>query len=458
MILFFIRRYNDIDHTIPIVYKFACSGKNDIAVLCLNYLYDLDNDYRLEYLRKKYNVDIEYLYSYHKPSLIYKFLSYFICNRFYRTTLKLYRKKAFKLFFRKSSYPNIDIILKLIFFPIFLTIKVIQKYLITKLIDKHIIQKFYGPEWMNEIIKQKKVSSLVFDSAIHQKIYNYKHILTAAQKNNIPIIFLPHGVRMTPITEGFKLVVYGNIKKARPTYTIVTNNIQLKEAITSGFADSDVQVGGVSRYCREWFDIIDKILPPQKIEVNDKNKLKVLYIAQSSGALKDKTELAKKCLTNIAQAPNICLVIKPHTRSNKSDFGEVVEKSAIATSVHTTNLIKWADVVIGTLSSVLIEAMLYNKVLLFPKFITVDGRYSNKPYFENTACWKIDSIEELMDALQKLQKDKFYRPYKKEMVQEFVNNFIYNANPQKDVLKEYCEFIDSISAISNINRIKKIQT
>ena len=57
MIYFFIRRYNDIDHIVPIIYKTALSRNYKILVLCLNNDIDIDKDFRLKFLKEEFDIN-----------------------------------------------------------------------------------------------------------------------------------------------------------------------------------------------------------------------------------------------------------------------------------------------------------------------------------------------------------------------------------------------------------------
>ena len=50
MYLFFIRHFNDIDHIAPIVWKMKQDNR-PAAVYCINPKYDIQNDYRLTFLK-----------------------------------------------------------------------------------------------------------------------------------------------------------------------------------------------------------------------------------------------------------------------------------------------------------------------------------------------------------------------------------------------------------------------
>ena len=60
MYLFCVRHFNDVDHITPIVWKMK-QGNYSVAVYCINPRYDIDNDYRLNFLKKK-GVIVESIY------------------------------------------------------------------------------------------------------------------------------------------------------------------------------------------------------------------------------------------------------------------------------------------------------------------------------------------------------------------------------------------------------------
>jgi flagellar assembly factor FliW len=60
MYLFFIRAFNDVDHLTPIVWKMSRDNYR-VAVYCINPEYDIQNDYRLNFL-KNAGVTVDSIY------------------------------------------------------------------------------------------------------------------------------------------------------------------------------------------------------------------------------------------------------------------------------------------------------------------------------------------------------------------------------------------------------------
>src|SRR3989338_712860 len=93
MIVFVIRRLNDIDHATPIIYRLAKEGRRRLLVLCMNPFYDISNDFRLRFLKNGLNISIDYLYTYFCPSVFHKIAGVLICNPYLRMTKDQMRKK-----------------------------------------------------------------------------------------------------------------------------------------------------------------------------------------------------------------------------------------------------------------------------------------------------------------------------------------------------------------------------
>ena len=61
MYLFFVRDFNDIDHITPVVWKMK-RGNFPVAVYCINPEYDIQSDYRLNFL-KELGVKVDFIYN-----------------------------------------------------------------------------------------------------------------------------------------------------------------------------------------------------------------------------------------------------------------------------------------------------------------------------------------------------------------------------------------------------------
>ena len=74
MYLFFVRHFNDIDHLTPVAWKLWKDGYQ-VAVFCMNLQYNIQQDYRLRFLKEQ-GVTVDYLYDafHEKRDPVHQFL------------------------------------------------------------------------------------------------------------------------------------------------------------------------------------------------------------------------------------------------------------------------------------------------------------------------------------------------------------------------------------------------
>ena len=64
--IFFINRFNDIDHMAPVIYKMDKQTDQKIHVLSLNPHMDIFSDYRLKFISANPSIQLDFLYSSNK--------------------------------------------------------------------------------------------------------------------------------------------------------------------------------------------------------------------------------------------------------------------------------------------------------------------------------------------------------------------------------------------------------
>jgi hypothetical protein len=108
-----------------------------------------------------------------------------------------------------------------------------------------------------------------------------------------------------------------------------------------------------------------------------------------------------------------------------------------ASDILTPELCEWADVVLVIGSSVITEALMQKKPVLYLKYL-----HANTMLFEECgACWTIQTEAELEQALQSLQKKSMGLPYGDENVSRFLSEVVYGGQNNRDVLTDYVKFI-----------------
>jgi hypothetical protein len=207
--------------------------------------------------------------------------------------------------------------------------------------------------------------------------------------------------------------------------------------VSSGIAEEKIIVLGCARYCAEWLDQNQKILPDTNdFKPPESDKLKVVLMPSKPQARVDVDRLFNTCAI-LADLDGIEAIIKPHTRTPgaKNLFHDVPLPDV--SHVLTAELCEWADVLLNVGSSVITEALMKGKPALYLKYL-----HDNTTLFEELgACWTINDEDELKNALLSLQTDKNDIPYSEESVAAFVSDIVNGGDTDSDVLGRYEEFI-----------------
>ena len=132
MYLFFVRRYNDIDHIVPIIYRMAKDGIFNIKIFCINFNIDLKCDFRISFLEKEYKIKSEYYFLYKSigfKQYIYIFLAKWLIH-----------------FRNKNNYNT----------------RIANIYL-QRFYRTSFFEKYYGERWVSSIITELNPSIVIFD-------------------------------------------------------------------------------------------------------------------------------------------------------------------------------------------------------------------------------------------------------------------------------------------------------
>ena len=138
----------------------------------------------------------------------------------------------------------------------------------------------------------------------------------------------------------------------------------------------------------------------------------------------------------IAELDGIQALIKPHTRTNTiNQFGNYPLPDV--SHVLTADLCGWADVLLVVGPSVITEALMRDKPVLYLKYL-----HDNTTLFEELgACWTIHNEVELKNALISLQTRKADVPYNAKSVTAFLSEIVYGGDSNRNVLDAYEAFI-----------------
>jgi hypothetical protein len=418
MYLFFVRAFNDVDHLTPIVWKMS-RDNYPVGVYCINPEYDIQNDYRLDFL-KNIGVKVDSIYNnFDKHLGILHRVMRFLFQKSYALQIRLDTNSQ-SLFSILSN--NLRLLAR---------ITGTQLYEITR-------RKFYDLRWARNILEHTGAQVLCFDW-VRPERYVVDVLLRAAKEKSIPALALPHGVYLytndlvkIDLTEDRVREKYN-----RYDHVVVQNSLFKEVMSKSGVEKEKILVLGSARYCNEWMNQYKKILPRvMQSRHENTDKLKVVFMTTRS-RYRVNVERTIRTFDMLSKLNEIDVLVKPHTRTGK-DVGMYKNLPlANVTDISSVELCEWADVMLVVGSSIIIEALKRNKPVLYLKYL----HENTMEYEEFGACWIIHNDTELQNALLSLKNTKTKVPYTDEDVNRWLSEIIYGGRGERDVLKDYEEFI-----------------
>ena len=418
MYLFFVRAFNDIDHITPIVWKMS-KDNYPVAVYCINPEYDIQSDYRLNFLKQR-GVTVHFIYNDFDTQLgpIHRVIRFFFLRNLAagrgldangRTQWAFLSKMFGQLAQRRRSW----------------------FYRLAK-------SKYYNINWARKILEQSGARVLCFDW-IRPRKYVVGSLLGAAREMKIPTVALPHGVFLyTNESVQSESKEEGQFERYNHYDYVVVQNKLFKEVISkSGVSEEKIFVLGSTRYCSEWMEENRKILPRKmKLGHDNSRKLKVVFMT-TRPHYRIAIERMLQTFEILSDLDGVEVVVKPHTRTGKeAEMYEGLHLSNVA-DISSVELSEWADVMLVVGSSIIIEALTRRKPALYLKYL-----HKNTAEYEAFgACWIINNETELRDALLTLQKNNTKVPYTDEEVNKWLAEVIYGGQRERDVLRVYEEFI-----------------
>lgn len=418
MYLFFIREFNDIDHITPIVWKMR-RDNYPVAVYCLNPEYDLQNDYRLQFL-KRLGIKVNFIYDEFGQSL-----------GLWHRIIRLIAKTCFAIVNKIDHHSTLS------FSGAFAALRRYSQK-IGKKCYKRARKNFYNAFWARNVLELSGAQALCFDH-INPDRYIAKIFLDAATEKSIPTLALPHGVFI--YTNNY--VRIGSAEEDRYDkfnrfdYIVTQNTLRQEVLVRAGVKKEKIFVLGSARYCDEWMTQNKTILPrTMKTSTEIPGRLKAVFMTTRFVYRIDVARMLKT-FDLLSELEGIQIVVKPHTRTgNEAKVYENMPLTNVA-DFSSVELCEWADVVLAIGSSIIIEPLKQGKPVLYLKYL----HENITQYEELGACWTIHDEVELKEALLVLQKNKTRVPYPNENIDRFLADIIYGGRDERDVLGDYESFI-----------------
>ena len=418
MYLFLVRHFNDIDHLTPVVWKLK-KDNYPVAVYCMNPRYDISQDYRLNFLKNQ-GIPVDYV---HMAIGSQRSNLHDTMHSFIQWCLGV--QKRIDAGERKQKSIVQKVCGRAIQFLGSLSYKIARRV-------------FYNQRWAETILRKTEARAVCFDHVM-PRLYVVDAFLTAAQNMRIPTLALPHGVHLyTNENTKPKATASRRFNKFnRFDHVIVPNQLRKDFLIQAGISDEKISVLGSARYCREWMEQNNKIVPRMiDPERHGNEKLKVVFMPSKPQCNVHLERLAATCLV-LADLTEIKTMIKPHTRAGiAADIYQGL-RIPVVSHILTAELCDWADIILVIGSSVISEAIVRGKPALYLKYL-----HDNTTLFEEIgSCWTIHDETELNDTLVFLQRNRSQVPYDEASIAQYITEVVKGGKPGRNVLQAYEQFI-----------------
>jgi len=343
--------FNDHDHMVPIIEEFV---KNNHNVRLVTLLFDVNNDYILEYLKDKYQIKVE-------------ILPY---NNDIKTKLIINAHKILtKIYFKRLFFERV-------------------KGKLVTVINKSLSNQ--GKKNSKLAIDRISISlpdvAVVDRTNLENKLY--RNVLTFIRSKGIPIVRMTHGIptfflKKEDVKSGVNSV---KLKYFAPDYDIWTGkNEKSIYDNNDGLISSYNPVLGCSRFSRRWLKKYNELLSYCEIKNEiciDENRIRVLIIMESE--YKIDTSRSIELIKKILRIDGVDVYIKPHTRDKVGSVKKLINLQLKYKNFHinrenTVYLMNQCQIVLYFSSSVAIHGLLesYNMIGLpyLCKYNTIFSKY-----------------------------------------------------------------------------------
>ena len=368
MHLFIVHQFPDIDNFLPIISRLKKQTNQKYILMNVYPIHDL-NLYCFNNILDRYDVECIDL---------------------------------FKISFRAKL---INLLFKLVPVRFLLRFKYIWHYFYHKYF-------FFNEKNIHDLIKTKRIKSINIDHSLPDR---YKSIFfKLKKKTDIKLITYKLGVEMRNDI---------NIRKV----TYENSDYAVVEDCSTQFKVSDEDKKKIfrisnPRYSLSWLDEIDKEYNYKFNEsdyLKKKRNLRVLLITRPFFSYKSWKEI----FNNLKKINSIDVKIKFKPRG---DFVPLKYQNDVINGMNTSELINWSDVIISHATSVLLEAIIKNKKILFLKYLLHHENKEKINYvFENqNFIEEINSFSQIEEKINSYKELPFPQKFELNTYDDAKSNFI----------------------------------
>ena len=380
MHLFIVHQFPDYDNFVPIIVNLKKETNSNFAIMNIFPVHDLKY-YGFNSILKKYKIQFIDVFNLNKKSIFIKLLLNFII-----ILPKMIIKRLNRLWY--YFYHNYTLFYK-----------------------KHLVS----------LIKREKIKSINIDNSLPER---YKKIFfSACKETNIKFNCYRIGVEMRQ-----------DIKIKAEEYSLFDHTIIQDQNFmidTNKINDNKFIRISSPRYSLNWIKEVENSYKYKLREYDSnitKRKLRVLLVTRNEVSNKSWQIIHYK----LKKIENLELRIKIKPRGQ---FSPLHIQENIINEYNTSELVNWADVIVSHSTSILIEAIIKNKKILFLNYLyALEKKKEFKYIFEDQNIVEyVNSIENLLKRIQYFKSNKInidnnekYQQSKKFFLQKYLGNDYFN--------------------------------
>lgn len=422
--VFFLRHYNDIDHIVPVIYKWLVMQKGPVDVVITSnpgYL----NDYRIQFLRQYEDLQLH-------------FIGDFLPEKQREQVYREYRINQMMRYHPIRVAYKIPKKIRNRFFPV----------RSRALYDTPFVERM-----LNELFKDVDRGIVVLDWIATgmmntPQLKFVKPVISTAKARGFRAISLPHGdspyhSRMETIDDlnysGLNSYAVGELFD----YVVVPNELCARR-YRPHMDSNRIKVLGSPRFNDEWLNILAALHPRYETE-KEEGKLKVVLFLRHGG-YPIFWEEVMRTMRLVTQFSEVCLIVKPHTRNSglqqlikaypELNTASVPHLEFVSDDVHSVSLLHWADMVIDLGNSVVYEAVKRGKPVLAMEYL--HAGYSTIAYYMKRCA--MCCRDDLYDTIQSFVENRHYQLYDDEERKRFIQEIV--EVPDANVLERYVLFLE----------------
>lgn len=408
--LFFARHYNDIDHTAPVIWGLLRKGVDTARIRYTAYVADPSieprRDARLAFLAQR-GVVLETPY-----------LDGGLRSIFHRVSAaplgKTVRRKARKILFRK------------------------------------LVRKDDALDHALNVVREAPNNSVVItDHALGEETNT---ILDAARERGFPTVALPHGFQFhfgftDPNTEKALAPPCEATISQCFDHMLVSDAWQ-KQIATKGKEDTGkVKVIGLPRFDPEWVEQLCSMYP---VKTERSNRFRVLMLLEKAGLKINGVDVEWlnvdeqfRVVEYLAQHRGVDLCIKSNARGvsyRQSRRLRSYRRYLAEDATPTTQLISWADLSVGCGSSVLMDAYVRGKAVLFLEYaIGVHMAHKKFGFYKNP-----QSFTEFKAKLEGVLEGGAKKLYAQQHLNNMIQYYVYGGSSPHSVVDACASFLEQL--------------